>query len=75
MKNLELEGFGLVEMNHSELINTDGGGFFGALLGFAVGASIGIFGDGVVCDGSGNCTDNWFMIALVGAAIGFTLPF
>lgn len=75
MKNLELEGFGLVEMNHSELINTDGGGFFGALLGFAVGAAIGIFGDGHVYDQNGNSTNNVLMCALVGAAIGSTLPF
>lgn len=28
MKNLELEGFGLVEMKHEEMLLVDGGGFW-----------------------------------------------
>jgi len=29
MKNLELEGFGLVEMSHDEMVESDGGSWFG----------------------------------------------
>jgi len=32
MKNLELESFGLVEMNHDEMLEVDGGGWVGDAL-------------------------------------------
>lgn len=43
MKNLELENFGLVEMNSDEMLLVDGGGLLGGLLGALVGAVVGLF--------------------------------
>ena len=37
MKNLALENYGLVEMNATEMIETDGGNFWGALIGAVAG--------------------------------------
>ena len=40
MKNLELESFGLVEMNHDEMLEVDGGGWLFDLCLGVVAASI-----------------------------------
>ena len=72
MKNLELEGFGLVEMREEEMVNTDGGAFFGALLGFVVGVALYyIIGEPTVNEEPTTA----FAFGLLGAAFGATLPF
>ena len=38
MKTLELENYGVMEMNHAEMVETDGGGFWeGLLLAIGIG--------------------------------------
>ncbi|RZL44536.1 MAG: hypothetical protein EOO93_27860 [Pedobacter sp.] len=73
MKNLNLENFGVQEMDAREMASIDGGGFFGALLGFVVGAAVGILAGGGTINGAHS--DDWFHFALIGAAVGAAAPF
>ena len=43
--NFDLNNMGLMEMNQTELEETKGGGWFGALIGAVVGAVVGLFVD------------------------------
>ena len=65
--------WGLVEMNQTELEETKGGGWFGALIGAVVGAVVGFFFDtngptGEPLPAGSTCSVLWG--AAVGAVIG-----
>ncbi|MCX2573929.1 hypothetical protein [Pedobacter sandarakinus] len=71
MKKLELENFGVQELNAKGMEDVNGGGFFGALIGFLVGATLALLSgettiNGEVVSGS----DNWFTAGLIGAGAG-----
>ncbi len=75
MKNLELQNFGVVEMDAKEMKETTGGGFFGALLGFLVGVVASGF---ITFEANGqeaSAENNWVLGGLFGASIGSLLPF
>ena len=82
----KLEKYGVQEMNAVEMREVKGGGFFGALLGFVVGAVVGLFSSsGEVCgtdeNGKKVCvpiddsTDRMWIFGIIGAALGSRLPF
>lgn len=71
MKNLKLQDFGVQEMDAKEINETVGGGIFGALIGFVVGATLALVSGEVTINGevvSGS--DNWFTAGLIGAGAG-----
>lgn len=72
MKNeLDLMNMGLVEMNASEMEEVDGGGIFGAIIGFVAGAALALFSETVTINGNEvSGSDNWFAAGLIGAAAG-----
>ena len=72
MKNdLNLTQMGLVEMNSSEMEEVDGGGFFGALIGFVVGAVLALTSDTIEINGETvSGSDNWFTAGMIGAVVG-----
>ena len=78
MKNLE--NYGVVEMDAKEMKQIQGGGFFGALLGFLVGAVASLFiseakvsKDGVSTQVGGD--SKMMVCGIIGATFGAMLPF
>lgn len=69
MKNLNLENYGVQEMNANEMKEVKGGGFFGALLGFVVGVVL------TFVDNNPDNDDKWFTNGLICGAAGSALPF
>jgi len=71
-KQLDLNKMELVELNPKEMESVEGGGIFGAILGFVVGAALElILGPQV----EGGTDSSWLLWGLQGAAFGSLLPF
>ena len=60
MKNLDLNAYGVSEMSHQEMVETDGGGLITGLiiLGCIIVAAV-----ATSCDNSTNTTNNYYLAA------------
>jgi len=72
-KQLDLNQMGLVEMNSNEMEQVEGGGIFGAIIGFIVGVTLALISS---ADGSftinGQTADSsdWLAAGIIGAVVG-----
>ena len=74
MKKLDLQNFGVQEMNTKEMEEMYGGGIFGAIIGAIVGAVVGLFADSATVNGQP--VDGVLAGAISGAILGGTIiPF
>lgn len=68
MKTLNLENLGVQELDAKEMSEIDGGGIFGAIIGFVVGATLALVSGEITINGQPS--DNWFAAGLIGAGAG-----
>jgi len=78
-KQLDLNQMGLIELESKEMESVEGGGIFGAILGFVVGAVAALIFDipiAISGEPDGSNSSNWLACGLIGAAVGGVfLPF